>query len=201
MGSRDPAYRNDSEHRDGLTWDSQLMPDLGTQGIEPHLADASPGPDAIGTDAFHGLAGDLVHAVEESTEADPVAILVTLLAIFGAIAGHLRTFYQGFQQAANLYVALVGDSSTGRKGTAFSLVRAMFGAADPEWERILVPGLASGEGLIGYLKRQEGKEERALVLETEFRSPAPRHGSRRLDPQPDVARCVGWSADRALSSP
>lgn len=117
--------------------------------------------------AYHGPAGALVEAVRETTEADPVGLLGTILATFGALAGHYRTIYQGAAQAANLYVALVGDSSTGRKGTAFSIARAMFGAAYPEWERLIVSGLGSGEGLIGHLSRTEG-EHRALVLETEL---------------------------------
>ena len=128
-------------------------------------------PAAPTSAAYHGVAGDLVGAVAEHTEADPVAILGTLLAMFGALAGNRRTFYLGSQQAANVFVVLVGDSSRGRKGTAFSIGRDMIGAAWPDWERILVPGLGSGEGLIGHLKRAAARDQpdhRALVLETEM---------------------------------
>ncbi len=88
--------------------------------------------------------------------------------------GHGRTLYQGSAQAPNLYVVLVGDSSTGRKGTAGSVVREIFGAAYPGWEAILVPGLGSGEGLIGHLSREA---ERAKLTSV--------GADRRRDSRPD----------------
>lgn len=133
-------------------------------------AEPSTWPEPPADAAYHGLAGELVRAVADHTEADPVAILGSLLATFGALAGHSRYIYQGSSQAANIYVALVGDSSSGRKGTAGSIVREIFNAAQAHWDSILVPGLGSGEGLIRRLKPDgEGKvEHRALVHETEL---------------------------------
>lgn len=123
-------------------------------------------PDAA---AYHGLAGDLVHAVQDATEADPVAILGTILAVFGALAGHWRTFYQGGGQAANLFVVLVGQTSAGRKGTSWGVVREMFLSALDGWDSILVPGLGSGEALISHLQRvKDSGEHRALVYESEL---------------------------------
>lgn len=118
--------------------------------------------------AYHGVLGDIVRTVAPVTEADPVAILGSLLAAVGACMGHWRTIYQGSTQAANLFVALVGDSSTGRKGTAASIARDVMTAAYPAWDKLVVAGLGSGEGLIGHLKRVEETEHRALVLESEF---------------------------------
>lgn len=129
-------------------------------------------PEPMGAEAYHGIAGVLVRAVAGDTEADPAAILGSILATAGALCGRYATMYQGGAQAPNLYVALVGDSSTGRKGTAGALVREMFTAALDGWDSILVPGLGSGEGLIGRLKRPaEGgapADHRALVYETEL---------------------------------
>jgi hypothetical protein len=122
-------------------------------------------PEPPADEAYHGVAGRIVQAVESHTEADPVALLGSVLAIFGVLAGRQVVFYQGSQQATNLYVALVGESSTGRKGTALSLARAVFDAAAPGWDSTLVPGLGSGEGLINRLN--DG-DPRALVLETEM---------------------------------
>jgi hypothetical protein len=120
--------------------------------------------------AYHGVLGDIVNAVAPVTEADPVAILGTLLASAGACMGHWQTIYQGSTQAANLFVVLVGDSATGRKGTAASIGRDVMSAAYPGWEKLIVAGLGSGEGLIAHLKRSgdEQSEHRALVLESEF---------------------------------
>lgn len=125
--------------------------------------------------AYSGLAGELVRAVAPVTEADPAGMLGLVLTVFGALAGHWTTFYQGSSQSSNLYLLLVGDSSIGRKGTAWSVVREIFSAAQPGWESILVPGLGSGEGLIEHLKPPDDPppgaaphEHRALVLESEY---------------------------------
>jgi Protein of unknown function (DUF3987)/Bifunctional DNA primase/polymerase, N-terminal len=125
-------------------------------------------PDPPADAAYHGVVGDLVTAVAPYTEADPVALLATILTIFGALAGDAKTFYQGSQQRANLFTVLVGDSSTGRKGTAQSVVREIMTATHPGWDGIVAPGVGSGEGLVGHLKRNEETEHRALVIETEF---------------------------------
>lgn len=119
-------------------------------------------------DAYHGVLGEIVEAVVPHTEADPVALLGSLLATAGACMGHWKTIYQGSAQAANLFVVLVGDSATGRKGTAGSIVRDVMTAAYPEWQQLVVAGLGSGEGLIAHLKRKEETEHRAVVLESEF---------------------------------
>ena len=140
------------------------MPELPEfQPVAPIDWPAAPDPAA-----YHGVLGDIVQAVAPVTEADPVAILGSLLAMVGACMGHGRTIYQGSAQTTNLFVALVGDSSTGRKGTAASIARDVLAAAYPDWDNIVVAGLGSGEGLIGYLKKVEGTEHRALVLESEF---------------------------------
>src|SRR5262249_35570613 len=54
-------------------------------------ADAHPGqertpiqwPEALGETAYHGLAGDIVRAIDPHTEADPAALLVQFLVSFG----------------------------------------------------------------------------------------------------------------------
>jgi len=118
--------------------------------------------------AFHGVAGEIVHAVMERTEADPVGILGSLLATVGACMGHGRYIYQGASQTANLFVVLVGDTASGRKGTASSIVNEVMTAAYPTWQDLIVAGLGSGEGLITHLKRNEETEHRALILESEL---------------------------------
>lgn len=123
------------------------------------------GPSEI---AYHGLAGDIARAIEAISEVDPAGVLATVQAIVGALAGSGRVLQHGTAHGANEFVVLVGDTSTGRKGTTFSILRALFDAALPGWDEILVPGLGSGEGLIQHLKDNEPSEERALVLETEM---------------------------------
>jgi hypothetical protein len=125
----------------------------------------APPDDAV----YHGPLGEIVRAVAPHTEADPVGVLGTLLASVGAAMGNLRYIYQGSAQAPNLFVVLVGDSSTGRKGTAGSIAREVMSRSYPDWSQLIVAGLGSGEGLVGYLKANEKQgEPRALVMESEF---------------------------------
>jgi hypothetical protein len=122
--------------------------------------------------AYHGVLGDLVRAVQDEVEPDPAGILGGLLAGFGALAGNARVLYQAGAQAPNLFVVLVGDSAISRKGTGYQLVRTVFDLAGATLDPILVPGLGSGEGLVGHLQRRSSDEQvrdnRALIVESEF---------------------------------
>ena len=99
-------------------------------------------------EAYRGLGGDVVAAIEPHTEFDPVAILLQFLTCFGNAIGR-GPFYQveGDRHRTNLYSLLVGQSSKARKGTSFGRVRQLMGYADPEWVRDRIRGgLSSGEG-------------------------------------------------------
>ena len=91
--------------------DAAVMAAAAAAPAEPAATDwPEPPDDAV----YHGPLGEIVRAVAPHTEADPVGILGTLLASVGAAMGGLRFIYQGSAQAPNLFVVLVGDSSTGR---------------------------------------------------------------------------------------
>lgn len=100
--------------------------------------------------AYHGLAGELVRAVAPTTEADPVAVLITFLTCFGNACGrgpHLRV--GDSRHGANLFNVLVGETSRSRKGTSQDGPLRLMRRADEGWatERV-TGGLSSGEGLI-----------------------------------------------------
>ena len=99
---------------------------------------------------FYGLAGNIVRAIEPHSEADPVALLVQLLAMFGSAIGRSAHFTaEADEHYGNLFVVMVGVSSKGRKGTSFSHCRRLFALADSQWEGFCIQtGLSSGEGLI-----------------------------------------------------
>ena len=159
-----PPRFGDPLHEPGA--EEALLAAAALAPAEPTATDwPEPPEDAI----YHGPLGEIVRAVAPHTEADPVGILGTLLASVGACMGNLRYIYQGSAQASNLFVVLVGDSSTGRKGTAGSIAREVMHRAYPDWTSLIVAGLGSGEGLVGYLKaNQKVGESRALVMESEF---------------------------------
>ncbi|HSS18346.1 MAG TPA: hypothetical protein VLQ29_15470 [Candidatus Dormibacteraeota bacterium] len=99
--------------------------------------------------AYHGLAGEVVCRIEPHTEADPVALLFQLLAGFGNMIG--RTAYMladGARHYFNIYCVLVGETSKGRKGTAWQHIRNILQHVVEAWCKNVAHGLSSGEGLI-----------------------------------------------------
>jgi hypothetical protein len=127
-------------------------------------------PKPLGDAAYHGLAGEIVRAIEPHTEADIAALLVQLLVAYGSAAGrHSYIEADGGRHYPNLFAALVGDSSKGRKGTSWAQVRRVLEMADPDWTKDrITEGLSSGEGLIWavhdpIIKREPIKEKGRVV--------------------------------------
>jgi hypothetical protein len=123
--------------------------------------------------AFDGLAGDFVRLWEPHTEADRVALLGQFLAFFGHAIGHGPFFATGGDEHhTNIYVALVGVTSTGRKGQSFGCVRHTFEKIAPiqflfaEMPAIRFrSGLSSGEGLIkAVCDRKLGRDKKGQEI-------------------------------------
>lgn len=128
-------------------------------------------------EAFHGLAGDLVRTLEPATEADPAALLVQFLVMFGNVIGRIsHATVEDTPHYANLFAVLVGGTSNGRKGTSFGRVKPLFHALDEEWiKRRNVGGISSAEGLLYQVRdanerdEDEGEPDKRLMLtEPEF---------------------------------
>jgi len=124
--------------------------------------------------ALYGLAGEIVRAIEEETEADRAALLATLLVAFGNAIGpqpHARV--QDDQHPARFSMVIVGATSSG-KGTSFSTIKPFLRAADGSWlTNCQKSGFGSGEAIIAELagSHREGDvaiERRALIHEPEF---------------------------------
>ena len=168
--------------------------DQGTVDAEDLAADASPPtsgritaaadwPAPLGTDAYHGVLGDLVKAVEPHSEADPAALLLQALVMVGNVVGPAPHFYAGgARHALVLFVVIVGLTSKGRKGTSYNAIKHPLRAVDPSLddpERVL-SGLSSGEGLIWSVRDAVHRgdhvddpgvhDKRKLVVEGEFAS-------------------------------
>jgi hypothetical protein len=121
-------------------------------GLVPCFEDSYPKP--VDSAAFHGLAGEVVRLIEPHTEADPVALLVQLLVGFGNIIGR-QSFIsvEAVRHHLNLFIALVGETSKGRKGTSWNQVANIFERVDEKWRSDCVTnGLSSGEGLIWHVR-------------------------------------------------
>jgi hypothetical protein len=123
-------------------------------GAAPEVAFEVEYPAPLNDAAFYGLAGEIVKAIEPNSEADPAALLPSLLAGFGNVVGDGAYVVVGRERHhLRLFVTLVGNSSKGRKGTSWSPIRSMLEAVDPGWtEGRVLSGLSSGEGVIYHLR-------------------------------------------------
>src|ERR687893_1889130 len=137
-GAKPVSLVGDTEpRRDGV-------PDVYLSGLEvpepkwPELDDA----------ARYGLPGEIVKAMEPHTEADPVALLGSLLCAFGNAIGRGAHFWVGSDvHHLNLFCALVGESSKARKGMSWNYVAGLMAAGDGGWAAGgVASGLSSGEG-------------------------------------------------------
>ncbi len=136
---------------------------------------------ALPEGAYHGLLGRIVRKVEPHTEADPAALLVQTLAVFGNIIGRSAYFLaDGARHHGNLFASMVGRSSKGRKGTSLARVLEFFEGVDHHWiNSCHVAGMSSGEGMIATIRDGGGDDsddigvtdKRLMVVEGEFAQP------------------------------
>lgn len=136
-----------------------------------------PWPHPMREFAYHGVLGEYVHGIEEHSEGDPGAILVQCLVCFGNAAGRYPYFtVEDTRHGTNLNVLIAGDTSMGRKGTAFDRAFGLIARADPDWgERNSGEGgLSTAEGLIHAVRDPDDEKDpgvddkRLLAMMGEF---------------------------------
>lgn len=157
---------------------AQVADDLDTE-------DFTPWPLPLSESALYGVTGDIIRAIEPHTEADYNALLLQFLACLGSLIGK-KPYYvlDGSKHYTNIYLIVVGASSTGRKGTSLQHVKNLLEQVDPTWlYKCTAEGLSSGEGLIYRVRdavsslNKEGievitdlgcEDKRIMVMESEF---------------------------------
>jgi hypothetical protein len=126
---------------------------------------------ALDDAAFYGLPGEVVRTIEPHSEADPAALLIQVLTLFGNIIGQAPHYpVESDKHHANLFCVLVGESAKARKGTSLGRVRAVAKVADESWaDDRLKTGLSSGEGLINEVRdavqKWDAKEKRLEIVD------------------------------------
>jgi Protein of unknown function (DUF3987) len=158
---------------------------------EPIAVPLEDWPEPLGLAAYHGLAGEVVCAIEPHTEVDPAAILFQFLTAVGNVFGRRAYFcVEDTRHHPNLFTLLVGNTSKSRKGTSWRRVKALI--QDTSWANdCIANGLSTGEGLIhrvrdrvieAQLDKKTKKthdvvvdpgvdDKRLLVIEEEFARP------------------------------
>ncbi len=133
----------------------------------------APIPDAA---MFAGTLGEMVEAARPTTEADPVGVYASLLAMAGAAIG-ADTYVQigSTRHSLLIWPLLFGGTGSGRKGEATNTASIFFRNSYPSADNFTARGLSSGEGLIERIRDMEDQEDkggtedkRLLVIETEF---------------------------------
>jgi hypothetical protein len=133
----------------------------------------------LGDAAMYGVAGEIVSALEEHTEADRVALLLSLLVGAGcAIGGGPHVVVGGDRHDTRLNVVLVGETARARKGSSWSMVRPVLYRADHYFvDRRQLSGFGSGEALVDAVRDPRNPDDpddvgepdkRLLVVEGEF---------------------------------
>ncbi|MEX3616483.1 phage NrS-1 polymerase family protein [Paenibacillus glucanolyticus] len=116
----------------------------------------------LGEMALYGLAGDVVRLIDPHTEADPAALLINFLTMFGNMVGTGPHFMvSGGEHRMKLFSVLVGATFRGKKGTSLEPVLKLMNAVDVEFNARKKSGLSSGEGVI-YAVRDEVIEQQPV---------------------------------------
>jgi hypothetical protein len=131
-------------------------------------------PKELAAEAFHGPAGEFTRAIALHSEADPAGILVQTLAVFGNAVG--RGPYvevEADRHHPNLFLALVGETAKGRKGSSWGHVLRTMEQVDSDWTvKSIAQGLSSGEGLIwavrDKIERQVPVKAKGRVVDYEW---------------------------------
>ena len=159
-----------------------------TEQPAPQKPEPAPWPE-LHPDALYGLLGEIVREIEPHTEADHVAVLVHLLVACGAALNrgpHQRV--EATIHPCNLFAALVGETSKGRKGTAWDLGRYLLNDADPRFIGDCVDsGVVSGEGIIW---RVRDAVYETFVPKATAANPQPEPEQRLKDPGVDDKRLL-----------
>jgi hypothetical protein len=137
-----------------------------------------PAPDPA---VYQGWLGKTSLTLTETSEADPVAVLATLMAFFGVMAG--RGPYVQIsddRHPALIWPLIMGHTGIGRKGTSLGVAARLVKAAASEFHsENVTSGLSSGEGLIAAVADEDEGQcggKTRLVIETEYSNTMKRSG-------------------------
>ena len=133
--------------------------------------------------AYYGIAGEVVNLMAEGTEACPESLLSQFLVGFGNIVGRNLYCEHAGVHHLNEFIILIGQSSTGRKRTSWSVVANLFMHLDLDWlANRIRDGFQSGESIIDVISNPRKKvtrsgkafhdpgvsDKRLLIFEDEF---------------------------------
>ena len=148
--------------------EAEALPTMDDRDLRPRIGPAQAEAPAETwptkeSEAYWGLAGRIVRAIDPYTEADPVAVLLHVLLGVGNVVGPgLHSPVESMRHGLNEFAVLVGRTSKARKGQAWATPRKLLLAVDNDWALTRIKhGLSSGEGVI-YHVRDRREEQRSI---------------------------------------
>ena len=129
--------------------------------VPSHYLEVRDWPNPLAEEAFYGLAGEIVRAIEPHTEADPAALLINFLVYYGNAVGRSpHAVAEAARHGTNLNAVLVGETSKARKDSSQKHIGELFNKVDSTWsDSRIMGGLSSGEGLIWNVRDPIEKKE------------------------------------------
>jgi hypothetical protein len=104
-------------------------------------------------DMMYGPAREVVEKMAEYNEGHPAAIYLNLLVSLGnAFGRHVHFRINSTDHYTNEFLACVGQSSYGRKGSARDTVNQFMKLVDPQWTKRILTGFGSGEAIINEIR-------------------------------------------------
>ncbi|MBX3031896.1 MAG: bifunctional DNA primase/polymerase [Chloroflexi bacterium] len=136
-------------------------------GLLPLRSDDDLFPAAVPRVAFSGLLGECVDAVLPGTDASDVGILTSLIAFCGVLMP-ATGYFQG-NQTSSPFIAIVGTTGDGRKGTAMNRAKDALSLVIQanKVNEVLLDGVNSGEGLIKAISDRR-EPVTGLLFEEEY---------------------------------
>ena len=132
-------------------------------------------------EVYDGLLGEIAKKITPTQEADIMGIFAHLLVYGGYVMGrkphiNMSSTDLEIKMYANQFIMLVGNSSSGRKGSSKNTVASFFNMIDSSIKDEVYSNFGSGQGLVKKLSRPTDEEDprflweypRALLIEEEF---------------------------------
>jgi hypothetical protein len=122
--------------------------------LAAYLNDPEPFPPAIRKEAFHGIFGKIIPLMSQHCEASPELLLLQGLVILGNIIGRSAYVYGGGSFLfPNEFVVCVGETSRGRKGTAYSMWEHLITLVSQDWlDACISSQTQTGEGIVHRIR-------------------------------------------------
>jgi hypothetical protein len=153
----------------------------GSKGEKSELSEERSWPQ-LHPAALHGPIGQATQLLAPHTEADPTAVLATLLTGWASSIGRSPHVVAGHaQHAARLSIVIVGDTAKARKGTSWATARQILDNVDPHFMLTrVIGGFGSGESVIDEVRDPQPSDDpekpgdpgaadkRLLIHEPEF---------------------------------